>query len=51
MDPLLAYGVLSMWLAGYRGIMHDDPVIYAAKDWFTYVLGAAGAVVVVLASL
>jgi 4-hydroxybenzoate polyprenyltransferase len=51
MDPLLAYGVLSMWLAGYRGIMHDDPVIYAAKDWFTYALGAAGAVVVVLASL
>ena len=30
--PLVLYWLCRVWLEGYRGKMHDDPVLYALKD-------------------
>jgi 4-hydroxybenzoate polyprenyltransferase len=48
---VVAYWILSMWLAGHRGRMHDDPIVFAAKSPTTYVLGGIGALIIVAASL
>ena len=35
-----------MWLKAHRGAMHDDPIVFAARDWVSLVvLGVSGAVV------
>lgn len=31
--PLLLFWQCRLWLATVRGYMHDDPIVYAAKDW------------------
>jgi 4-hydroxybenzoate polyprenyltransferase len=51
LSPILAYGTLSMWLAGHRGEMDEDPILFAAKKPSTYILGAIGAVVILAASI
>jgi hypothetical protein len=38
-----------MWLAGARGYMHHDPIIYAARDRVSWGIGAATALVLVAA--
>ncbi|WP_254209772.1 UbiA family prenyltransferase [Burkholderia multivorans] len=30
--PLLLYWISRVWLVTHRGMMHDDPVVFAAKD-------------------
>lgn len=30
--PLLLYWVSRMWIVAHRGAMHDDPVVFAARD-------------------
>lgn len=42
--PILLFWISRMWLAARRGQMHDDPIIYALKDFVSRRLG----VVVVL---
>jgi 4-hydroxybenzoate polyprenyltransferase len=39
-----------LWLAIARGTMHDDPIIYAAKDWFSWVTVLVLAVILTLAA-
>jgi 4-hydroxybenzoate polyprenyltransferase/phosphoserine phosphatase len=51
MCPVLGWGILSMWLTGHRGGMHDDPVVFAIKSPLTWLLGAIGAALLVAASL
>jgi 4-hydroxybenzoate polyprenyltransferase len=51
LGPILAYSILSMWLAGHRGLMHDDPIVFAAKSPTTYILGIVGAVLIVAATI
>lgn len=36
--PALAYWISRIWLKTHRGLMHDDPVVFAAKDWNSIVL-------------
>ncbi len=31
--PLMLFWQCRVWLSTARGYMHDDPIIYAAKDW------------------
>lgn len=31
--PIFLFWQSRMWLSAARGFMHDDPIIYAAKDW------------------
>ncbi len=48
---LLLYWVLRVWMIAQRGEMDDDPVLFAAKDRGSYVVGALIAAVVVAATL
>ena len=39
--PLMLYWVSRVWMKAHRGEMHDDPVVFAMRDWqslFTLVL-------------
>jgi 4-hydroxybenzoate polyprenyltransferase len=44
--PLLLFWQCRLWLATARGYMHDDPIVYAARDWVSWLvcLGLAGVV-------
>jgi len=45
--PTMAYWISRIWLKTHRGEMHDDPVVFAAKDWVSIaiavLLGVLGA--------
>jgi 4-hydroxybenzoate polyprenyltransferase/phosphoserine phosphatase len=47
--PLLLYWLTRLWLITRRGGMHDDPVVYAARDGVSHVVALCG-LVIVLAS-
>jgi len=36
--PLALFWQLRLWLSTYRNYMHDDPIIYAAKDWVSWIV-------------
>ena len=48
--PILLYWVSRIWLLAARGQMHDDPVLFAVRDKASYVVAAAGALVVFFAT-
>ena len=48
--PLLLYWISRVWLLAARAQMHDDPVLFALRDRASYLVGAAGALVVYLAT-
>jgi 4-hydroxybenzoate polyprenyltransferase len=47
--PLLLYWISRTWAIAHRGVMHDDPVVFAVMDRTSRVLGAVAAVIVALA--
>lgn len=46
---LVGYWMLRMWMLTTRGLMNDDPILFAARDRTSLVLGAASAVLAVCA--
>lgn len=38
--PLVLYWVLRIWRKSFRGQLHDDPVVFALRDWPSIVVGA-----------
>jgi hypothetical protein len=42
--PMLLYWITRVWLKTFRGEMHDDPVVFAARDPGSRVLAAVGVV-------
>jgi 4-hydroxybenzoate polyprenyltransferase len=44
--PLLLYWISRLWMVAHRGGMNDDPVVFALKDWSSYVVGVLALVVV-----
>ena len=44
--PLLLYWTAHMWFLGHRGAIEDDPIVVAARDPVSYVVGALIAIVV-----
>jgi len=38
--PLLLFWISRVWLLARRRAMHDDPVVFALKDWLSYLIGA-----------
>lgn len=36
--PLLLYWVCRMWTKAHRGEVHDDPIVFAVKDWHSMVM-------------
>ena len=47
--PLLLYWVSRVWIIAHRGAMHDDPVLFAARDKVSLMLMVLAALVVLLA--
>lgn len=47
--PLLLYWISRAWLLGHRGLMHDDPLVYAATDRVSQVVALLAAVVALAA--
>jgi 4-hydroxybenzoate polyprenyltransferase len=47
--PLLLFWISRMWLLAYRGRLHEDPIVAAARDPLSYVVGALVGVVLVAA--
>lgn len=47
--PLLLYWVSRIWLLARRGIVHDDPLIFALRDKVTYIVAAFGLLIFVAA--
>jgi 4-hydroxybenzoate polyprenyltransferase len=43
--PLFLYWISRMWLLAARGLMHDDPVLFAVTDRASYLVAAIGAAV------
>jgi 4-hydroxybenzoate polyprenyltransferase len=48
--PLLLFWISRVWLLVRRGEMHDDPVVFALKDWASYLTGALMLLVIWLAT-
>jgi hypothetical protein len=42
--------VSRVWLIAHRGAMHDDPVVFAIKDWASYAVGVLTLLVLWLAT-
>jgi len=40
LGPVLLYWISRVWLLAHRGLMHDDPIVFAVKDRTSYVVGA-----------
>lgn len=40
--PLMLYWISRVWLLARRGLVHDDPLVFALRDVGTYVVGVLG---------
>jgi 4-hydroxybenzoate polyprenyltransferase/phosphoserine phosphatase len=49
--PLLLFWQCRLWLSTSRGYMNDDPIVYAARDWVSWLVFAGVAGVAVAAWL
>lgn len=47
--PLLLYWISRTWAVAHRGVMHDDPVVFAVMDRTSRIIGVIAAIVVALA--
>lgn len=47
--PLLLFWQLRLWLSTLRGYMLDDPIVYAAKDWVSWVVFLSTAAIMTVA--
>ncbi|WP_371024619.1 UbiA family prenyltransferase [Luteibacter sp. RCC_6_2] len=47
--PLLLYWISRSWAVAHRGVMHDDPVVFAVMDNTSRIIAALAAIVVVFA--
>jgi 4-hydroxybenzoate polyprenyltransferase len=36
--PLILFWICRIWLSTARDYMHDDPIVYAAKDWVSWLV-------------
>jgi 4-hydroxybenzoate polyprenyltransferase len=43
--PLLLYWVSRIWLLARRGIVHDDPIVFALRDKVTYIVAVLGLII------
>jgi len=48
--PLILFWQLRLWLATERGKMHDDPIVYASRDWVSWLVAVSVVAIVLLAS-
>lgn len=46
--PLILFWQCRIWLSAARGYMHDDPIVYAARDWVSWLVATAALLVLVV---
>ncbi len=49
--PILMYWITRIWFKAHRGLMNDDPMVFAGKDPASYVIGIIIVLIVVGATL
>jgi 4-hydroxybenzoate polyprenyltransferase/phosphoserine phosphatase len=49
--PLLLFWQCRLWMSTLRGYMHHDPLVYSAKDWVSWVVGAVALFSLIAANL
>jgi 4-hydroxybenzoate polyprenyltransferase len=49
--PLMLFWVSWMWMKAHRGLMHDDPIVFAIKDRVSVLIGALFMAILILASI
>ena len=49
--PIFMIWLLRVWLIAHRGNMHDDPIIFMAKDSFSYIMFSLILAIVLLAAV
>lgn len=49
--PLMLYLICRIWILARRGEMHEDPIMFAIRDWRSQYIVAAGALLLVVATL
>lgn len=49
--PLFVFWQCRLWLATARGFMHDDPIVYTARDWVSWCVFAVASVLYVASSV
>jgi 4-hydroxybenzoate polyprenyltransferase/phosphoserine phosphatase len=42
--PVFLFWTVRIWLKAIRGVLHDDPVVFAARDWVSRLAVAIGAI-------
>jgi 4-hydroxybenzoate polyprenyltransferase len=47
--PLMLFWQCRMWLSTTRGYMRDDPIVYAARDWVSWLVGIGLVATILLA--
>jgi len=47
--PLLLYWISRIWLLARRGIVHDDPLVFALRDKVTYIVAGIGVLILLAA--
>jgi 4-hydroxybenzoate polyprenyltransferase len=48
--PLILLWISRLWMAAHRGTMTEDPVVFALKDWSSYIVGILALAVVWMAT-
>jgi 4-hydroxybenzoate polyprenyltransferase len=48
--PLILFWQCRMWLAASRGNMRDDPIVFAARDWVSWLVAIGSAAVLLYGS-
>ena len=49
--PLMLFWQCRLWLSTARGYMHDDPIVYAARDWVSWMVFASAAALMIFAGI
>lgn len=49
--PLMLYLVCRFWILARRGEMHEDPIVFAIRDWRSQLIVAAGGVLLLAAAV
>jgi len=49
--PIALFWISRLWLLANRGLLNEDPVVFALKDRTTLIIGAACGLILVLASI
>jgi 4-hydroxybenzoate polyprenyltransferase len=49
--PLVLFWQCRLWLSTERGFMQDDPIVFAARDWVSWIVASTAVAIVVAAAV